>query len=247
MKPGILYVDRAVGSRELLPTLKRRFALPAEIGQLRSADFAFMGSGPTGPVRVGFERKRLRDLASSLISKRLEGHQIPNLYEDYDFVWLIVEGIWRPGEDNAIEVRKGKRWVVSPIPLSHTQLDHWLTRLEVVLGGRIKLWRTVTPIETCKFVADKYTWFSKKWEKHKIEEIIKTKVLDSRMIFRPTPIQRMASELANGIGSVKARQLGRFFESKLEMVTASEALFRKAGLSKRDASKVYEELRRKYR
>ena len=90
-------VDDRVGSRELLPELKR-LHIPAEKVRLPFADAAFEGNGPAGPVKVGIERKTIYDLMQSMTTGRLSAHQLPGLVQNFDHRWIVVEGPSRPAK-----------------------------------------------------------------------------------------------------------------------------------------------------
>lgn len=126
MEAGTLYIDTAVGSKELEPLIRRR-GVKCELYPRLPADFALIGCGKNGADwKIGVERKTLGDLGSSLLMNRLFGTQLPRMIEEYDRIWLIVEGIFRPGGDDAIEVWRGGEWVASRVPLTWSQLQGWL-------------------------------------------------------------------------------------------------------------------------
>lgn len=196
---------------------------------------------------IGFERKTLGDLTSSLLKNRFFGHQVPLLLEDYDLTWLVVEGIWRPAGDDAIEEFRYGNWETSRGSLTYSQLNAWLVRYDVFGNGKLKRWRTNNLIETAAFIAAVYQWCQKRWDKHQ-RWIMETLPLvpEKSLMFKPTDIMRTAKSFRN-IGGMTARKVGRYFSSIYEMVTASEAEWRAAGLGKKDAAAVVAAIRKKYR
>ena len=92
----MILLDDRTGSGELLP-LFRPYDAPVELARLDFGDACWLGNGATGPELVGVERKTIHDLVSSMRSKRLSGYQLPGLLRTYDWVYLLVEGVWRCG------------------------------------------------------------------------------------------------------------------------------------------------------
>jgi ERCC4-type nuclease len=215
-----------------------------------------VGHGPTGPLRIGIERKTLGDLVGSLLKNRLFGHQIPGLLAEYDLVWVVVEGVWRPGADDTIEVmgydhRTRKRgWGSSRYGITYSQLDRWLLNYDVMGQGRLKRWRTSTEHETCYFIADLARYIWKPWAKHHSHAAIgkwspggtPAKV----MLTKATDLVRLAASLP-GVGAVTARKMGSRFGSMKELVGGSEDEFRKCGMKGKDAEKLWFAIRRRYR
>ena len=71
--------------------------------ELEFGDAMFSGNGPDGMCLIGFERKRLSDLLTSMRDRRLSGRQMRGCWERYDFVWIVSEGIYREGTGGEIE------------------------------------------------------------------------------------------------------------------------------------------------
>jgi ERCC4-type nuclease len=252
----VVHVDSRVGSRELGPELHKRFALKICEEKLPFADFAMTGHGPAGPLRIGIERKTLGDLVGSLLKNRLFGHQIPGLLAEYDLIWVVVEGVWRPGADDTIEVmgydhRTRKRgWGASRYGITYSQLDRWLLNYDVMGQGRLKRWRTSTEHETCYFIADLARYIWKPWKKHHSHAAIgkwspggtPAKV----MLTKATDLVRLAASLP-GVGAVTARKMGSKFGSMKELVCGSEDEFKACGMKGKDAEKLWFAIRRRYR
>lgn len=257
VKPGIIYVDSRVGSKELADLL-RRHRVTVELATLHSADFAFScGHTKTNPFcegdrgcKIGVERKTLGDLCSSLLKGRL-AQQIPNLLDDYTMSWIVVEGTWRPGQDDSIEVPRRGGWVQARgVTLTYSQLSSWLVRYDVFGGGRLCRWRTGGDGETAAFVVSLYRWWQKEWDRHQTGNgtatMEKMQAPQRALMWRPTNLHKVALSLPE-IGLKGAKKVGRYFGSIEEMIGASEEEWRKAGLGKVDSHTVYEAIRRRYR
>lgn len=250
--PGVIYVDGNVGSGEYIDDL-RKHAVKATIGRLHSADFAFR-CGHTRPspfcagdngCTIGIERKTLSDCCGSLLKNRM-GKQIPDLLTDYTLSWIVVEGVFRPGNDDAIEIPMGGKWTASRVGLTYSQLSSWLVRYDVMGAGRLKRWRTSSPRETMAFIASLYRWWQKEWDKHSAEAVAKMPQPMKALLFKPNQMERIAVGF-DTIGFKHMRKVCNHFRSIQEFINASEAELRKAGLRKADAAYVYVAIRRLYR
>lgn len=166
-----LSIDDRVGSVELAP-LFLQWGIQAQVKRLDFGDLAFEGNGPNGRSAICVERKRIEDLIQSMESKRLTGHQLPGMAEQYDYCYLIVEGIWRPGAQGELQVgrggfeadRFGGRWVTYP-RLLYRSVDNYLATLELHAGVIYR--RTLSPQETVAVVVDLYRWWREKlWHEH---------------------------------------------------------------------------------
>lgn len=169
---GLLLDDR-VGSKELAP-LFTPFGLELEVKRLPFGDIAFEGNGPNGKCAVVIERKRIGDLIQSITSKRLSGHQMPGMADMYDYCYLIVEGIWRPGPEGSIQIGQGSMGATQHYGgawsktygrgMQYAAVDNYLATLELHAGVIYR--RTMTDVETVITVVDLYKWWSKRWWGH---------------------------------------------------------------------------------
>lgn len=226
-------VDSRVGSKQLLPLLKK-LHVPAVSARLEYGDAAMDGNGPEGEVRVGVERKTIYDLLSSIGSGRLSAHQLPGLVKEYDYRWIVVEGVWRPGKDNVVEVWRGG-WRKAPGWISYAEVDRYLVTLEV--RGGVKVRRTTNLYETAIFIRGLRMWWSKPWEAHRAHLAVQ-KGVDSRLLgttlerdilaartpkdwerIRRKVVRRMAAALP-GLGWEKSEAVMKRFGDTGEMVDA---------------------------
>lgn len=164
-RPPLLIDDRE--SPELVKSLQC-FDLPIHVRRLEFGDICFPGSGPGDqPVYIGFERKRLADLISSMHDRRLQSFQRVGMSESYDFLYLIVEGLWRPSSSGGIEEYVGSTWR----PLYHNrsgvefkQVDGFLDSMEL-RGGMLTI-RSATTSETARIISNRYERWQKAWSSH---------------------------------------------------------------------------------
>ena len=217
----MLWLDRRIGSGELEQPLVR-LGIPVEILTLDFADCAFLGHGPEGEntMQLGIEIKKIHDLVSSIETGRLSGHQLPGLLRQYDAAWLIVEGLWRPGDDGVLELFRRGRWT----PLEHgrrrymyREIDNYLSTLEIKAGMRIR--RTSNTDETARVIADLYGWWhDKAWEKHRSHMALHQPA-DMGMLVPPSLRRRVAAELP-GVGHDRSGAVAGHFPNTLQMLMA---------------------------
>lgn len=254
MEPGIIYIDTSVGSREFEDLFRKRHGLKTALVKLDSADFAFtcqhtranpFCNGDMG-CRIGIERKTLGDMVGSLLKNRLGGRQIPLMLDQYNACcWVVIEGLWRPGARDEIEIPIGGQWRGSRYGLTYTQLESWMTRYDVLGKGRLLRWRTATNIETAAFVASKFGWWRKEWHKHSFNQIDKLPPPTKALLFKPNPKEKNFASL-DKIGIKKMKKVAAHFPSMWQLYNASTEELMAAGLGKKDAKDVWRAIRTEY-
>jgi len=235
-----VYVDRRAGSAELWPLLTQR-QIPAELTTLDYGDCCLSGHGPEGEILIGIERKTIRDLASSLTSGRLSGHQIPGLVATYGYRWLLVEGSWRADADGNATVpgfRKGRGatgW--DRLGLKAAALEGYL--LTVTLRAGIHVQRTYSIQESADWIGSLHRWWtSRKWADHRAHLALHQPEPDSRLWVAPNTVQKVAACLP-GIGAEKSLAVSRHFKSVLELALADEKAWQQVdGIGKGIAARV---------
>lgn len=166
---SVIWCDSRVGSKELCPAL-RKAGVKAELAKLDSGDFVFEGRGPDGPVAIAIERKTIPDLVDSLQSGRLQGHderaQLHRLRAAYDYVWLLVEGLWETDKHGNLARRTLHG--AKPLKGCHMTADGLtkaLVSLEVQGGLRVR--QTASQAQSVAFLVALLRWWTEKaWEGH---------------------------------------------------------------------------------
>jgi len=191
------------------------------INRLEFGDASFIGNGPNGePILVGIERKAIGDLLNSITSGRFAGHQLPGLVNSYSVVYLIVEGIYRPGGTGLLEVRQGSRW--GPLDRGnrrwmYSDIECWTTTIEQKAGVRIR--RTSGMTETAAMIVALYRWWSSKdYEDHKAHMTMH-KPAEVATLRKASIVRVIAAELP-GIGWVKSEAVAKKFRTVVDMVEA---------------------------
>jgi len=253
----MILVDRRTGSGELAGPL-RAAGCPVEVCTLDYGDVAFIGNGPGNePVAIGIERKTLNDMLTSIQNLRWAGHQLPGLCESYGWVWLIIEGLYRPETgsgalqsagslDNETPFLRGK-WFDAGYGRNrfmYRELDHYLTTLETHAAVRVR--RSSNEYETVKIISSLYSWWTTKdYDEHRSHLALDTIIArDSRLMIRPSVPRMIAAQLP-GVGYEKSEAVVRHFGGSVRtMVQASvKDWMAVKGIGKTLASKIVEVLK----
>jgi hypothetical protein len=149
------------------------YDLPVATSRLDFGDAMWEGCGPAGACLVGVERKRLPDLIASMKDRRLAGWQIRGMSKAYDYICLIVEGVWRPTPSGAIEVHEHGSW--RPLyhqrqGISYRQVTSYISSLTYRAG--LFVWRTSSAAETAAWYVSEYMSWQKPWGDHHAHETI---------------------------------------------------------------------------
>lgn len=236
----MILIDNRIGSAEF----KNIVSVPSVLCHLDYADFAWSGNGPDGTVNVGAERKSLLDFLSSMTSGRLSGHQLIGLVRDYDFVYVIVEGVWkadrksgvlmRPAKGKWEEVKQGKRKFMA------REIYNFMNSLSVIC--RVLPVYTQGKEETARWMESCYSWWQKKWESHKSHRQF-NKVVDHAFLQKPNLVTRMAAQI-DGIGWDKAQKLGEAFSCMGDLALANvEDIMLVDGIGEMLAQRIRDSLR----
>jgi ERCC4-type nuclease len=219
----MIRVDDRVGSIELLPKL-RECGVPVAKERLPFGDFAWTGHGPRGLCAVAVERKKIHDLLDSITSRRLSGHQLPGMAGEYDYVYLLVEGLWRPGPSGELEIRDGTWTSEHSNGLSYRAINGYLSTLEVRAGViyRRVPWYT----ESVEVLVDLYRWWQEPWESHHSHEATYAPAeggLGRRFTLLPRAVSVMEKLVMQFPGlDEKARWVAERFPTLGALVSASE-------------------------
>lgn len=247
----MISLDDRIGSKELR-NLFRPFGIAVELKRMESGDIAFEGWGPKGRCAIGIERKRIDDLVQSMETGRLSGHQLGKMAQTYDYGYLVVEGIWKAGENGELMVFGGRdRWF--PRKVSVRGINNYLMGLSLRAG--LICWRTSTDRETVEFTVDQYRmWNEKRWEEHKSHETIYTGAdngegfeLNSRAglgrnlfhIPRVVGEVELFAKIIPGVGDRLAHRVGKKFGTIGAAVNSDESRWAEVkGISKEGAKKI---------
>lgn len=244
----MIRIDYRTGSGEL-EKLFLPYGIKVEKTTLSSGDFDWVGKGPGGAqVSVVVERKRLdSDLIQSMQSRRLSGKQLPGMCDEYDYGYLVVEGIWRVGADGQIEVPVGdnnRSW--RSLGVHSRAVHNYLMGLSFRAG--LQPWKTNSARETVSFVVDQYRmWTEKAWDEHKCHEAVYAPADASngrRLSLRTrkiTVMEKLCMQLP-GVDA-KARDVATHFGSADRMTAATVDEWQEVkGIGKVGAQRIWEAL-----
>lgn len=246
-EPSLIQIDERTGSAELQSLFPP--GVPTIVGRLEFGDFAFLGNGPEDePVSIGVERKGIKDLLNSISTGRLAGHQLIGLVNNYHYVYIVVEGLWRFNPtDGMLEERCGQGW--EPIQLGSRrfmarEVLSFLHTLMVKTG--VMVFYSGTKRETVQVVSMLHGWWSNKaWDEHTahLGLVKQHKSTDGAVELVKAPLlRRVAAELP-GIGWQKSREVAKHFGSVLEMSLATEREWRRIpGIGKILAERITKEI-----
>jgi ERCC4-type nuclease len=216
----------------IVNALKQMGARVQEV-ELEYGDFAWVGNGPDGnELRIGVERKDIRDFVSSMRGGRLGTHQVPGMCETYDVRYILTEGHWRAMRDGGMEWGKNgwKYWPAAPggsRQVAYGEVVGFINSMCNQAGFR---WlRSGGPEETAWMVYWVWRWWQKKWDEHDalgVGGVGGDVMVDTWggpvQIVRANSVWKTVAVLGRGIGIGRegARELGRRFKSVREMVEA---------------------------
>lgn len=209
----MLIVDRR--EKDLIGRMK-----DVVVTELEYGDIQILGNGPDGGMSVGMERKKVRDLITSITSGRLSGHQIPGMTASYDVVYLLIEGEWRREESGAIKVKMGNSWKRAHFGKRVVKWEDvwtWLTTMEIMTGCKVKCVSGIE--ETVRMLAVMDRWASKEWNRHKGHEMKRKNPAWLVPGKKPSLVRRVAEELP-GIGQDRAKEVEKVFGCVKTMVNA---------------------------
>ena len=201
----------------------KAYDVPVSIVRLDYGDACFEGHGPRGPALIAFERKRLLEFEQSMLDRRLSGHQLIGLAQHYDYVHIVIEGVWRLRREG-IEVLGGRGW--RSVGMTYRQLDSYIASLEMMAG--VVVIRTANEQETAAVYASRYHWWQKRWSDHHAHDQIFTRELTTPLrrgravieIREPKFEERVAAQLP-GVDR-KAWDVAAHFGTVENMVLASK-------------------------
>lgn len=218
----MILVDSAVGSRELVSLIRSKGVL-CDLTSLSFADAAFEGNGPDGPISIGVERKALHDMLHCIDDSRYSAHQLPGMAQMYTKSFLIVEGEWRPHDQDGTLMegfRGGTSWGPCRYRTQrvlYSKLYRYL--VSVALSGVIITY-SKTLNHTAQNIVELFHYFQKKWEDHRsLLEVQKLNI--PTMNGKPSLVRRWASDL-EGIGVVHSMEAEKHFKTANQLANADE-------------------------
>jgi len=239
----VILVDSRVGSKHYAELLGDK----AILTQLESADIAFEGNG----VMVGIEVKKVLDAVNCLYSGRLADHQIPLMKSQYDVVYLIIEGLWRPDPKSGImqyyvgELGKWGSWkdvTSGQKRLLYSAFESYLSTISIQGGVLVR--NTSSMEVTVSLVLAMYNWWQKS-SHHSFRQMDES--TQEAVLSRPTMLRRMMALLPR-VGWSRSAILSMRFKSMSDVISASpEDFLIENEIAMPTAIKIWESLNGKER
>jgi ERCC4-type nuclease len=184
---------------------------------------------------VGIEVKKLMDAVGCMFSGRLADHQIPLMKAQYDVVYLVIEGVYRPCPKSGVlqylklfpkesdrEVQCGK-WIDASHGnqrLLYSSFESWLSSLAV--QGSILVRSTSSVDVTAALILALYNWWQK--SSHRSFHTMQEPGGETAELSRPTMMRRIIALLPR-VGWQRSAILAKRFESTAEMCQAPPESF----------------------
>jgi ERCC4-type nuclease len=198
---------------------------------------------------VGVERKRLRDMLNSIRTGRFSGEQLPKLIDQYEYCYLILEGVWRSNWDTGeLEEAHGTGW--HPVRLSVTGVAFVALELQsflntIALFTQVHVIRSAGERDTVDLVVGLERYYAKPWAKHHGHIALHTPP-HHVLLGKAGTVRRVAAAL-DGVGWERSLVVAERFKSVEAMVGAGVKDWMKLpGFGKVLAKRVWDELHGKY-
>ncbi|MGH7184520.1 MAG: helix-hairpin-helix domain-containing protein [Nitrospiraceae bacterium] len=240
----MIILDTAVGSKELLSLIRKRGVLCEKV-PLKFADAAFEGHGPEGIISIGVERKALHDMLACIDDSRYSAHQLPGMASMYTKSFLIVEGEWRPHDQDGTLMegfKGGTSWGACRYRsqrVLYSKLYRYL--ISVSLAGVIITY-SKNMDHTAQNIVELFHYFQKPWHKH--TALLETQKLNIPSLNgKPTLRRRWAADL-EGVGVVGSQAADKQFKTAFSLANADESEWLKIpGIGVKTAQSIVSEIR----
>ena len=217
-EPVAILVDDRIGSKHLVKDLRKLGAV-CELTRLEYGDCSILGYGPEGkPLAIGVELKTINDFLTSFERGRLQDHQIPGLVANYDAVYVVIEGVWRPDANGNLEILFGPARDLHSSKWRYSAVAGILTSLESRRGVRVR--RTGNTLETAYTIHGLWTSYSKEWDRPtSVEACFGVDIVGNKLVdFGAASLVKRTVSQWPGVGSVTARKADKEFKSVVDAV-----------------------------
>lgn len=219
----MLLLDERIGSRELLPYIKRITKVPVELTHLSYGDACWEGNLDKGRALIGVERKTLHDMLNCIDDSRYAAHQLPGMRKMYAKSILILEGCWKPHDPDGYLMESfngGGNWGYCKYrsrPVLYSKLHNYL--LSASLSG-VTVTYSRDMFQTAYNICEMYQYFDKKWSDHK--SMLETQKLNiPQAIGKPSLVRKWAAEI-DGVGVEYSQQAEQLFKTPIKLATSQE-------------------------
>lgn len=241
----VIYCSNLPNDQDMIQALGSA-AIPAPI---KFGDCFFFGVGDSDELlRVCVERKKVRDMASCIISGRYL-NQLQSAKDEgkMDVLALVIERRYRPSPtDGLLEVlgydkERGRSGWIPVVPeITFSRFDQYLTELQYLVGIIVKYAENVR--ETAAVIKALWDNFQTAPSDHQSLKVFYKPTL-SVLLHKPSIVRRVAAELP-GIGWERSRVVAEHFPTVKAMCDAGESDWIELdGVGKKTAERVVRALR----
>jgi ERCC4-type nuclease len=233
-QPLVLIDDRA-GSKDLM--VYEPLNTCGQLCRLPSGDAYIVGVDADGQstVNVGVEVKSVSDFVSSVDNGRLTAEQLPAMERDYDVVWLVVYGRFKPGYAGCLQsVNSHGLWVDHHAGTRAVSYGYVVQNLMTISASGVLVATVDSPAAAAHWLACLARWWSKPLAQHSAFKKFNSagdSEIDRRLKKTATgavsyvdPKKKLRAKIAKqfpGIGYDKAVAAAEHFPSTTAMVNAT--------------------------
>lgn len=211
--------DRTTGTDMLSLIRSHRDSPTALPKHLTSGDFCFAGNGPDGDCLIGVERKRIKDMLSSIRLGRLS-EQLERMVRHYEYPFLILEGTFRTNwYTGLLEEKYGRDYSAVQVGKS--------TFLGLELESAISSFLAATPVryirtrserETVEWLVSLNHAFSKPWDQQIAKVTAIHTPLQYASVGKASTVRRVTNALS-GLGWEKSGTLEQNYGSVWDLMS----------------------------
>jgi ERCC4-type nuclease len=205
---------------DMLGLIRSHRASPTALHKhLSAGDFCFAGEGPKGPALIGIERKRIKDVLSSIRTGRLS-EQLVRMLNYYDYSFLVLEGTFRTNWHSGIlEDKYGRDY--SPVYVGKStflglELESALT--SILSATPVRYLRTRSDRETVEWLISLNHAFSSPWDKQLSKVTAIHQQEQYATVGKASTIRRVTNSLS-GLGWEKSGTLEQNYASVWDMMS----------------------------
>lgn len=213
--------DRTSGTDMLSLVRSHRDSPPAVSKHLSTGDFCFAGNGPDGDCLVGVERKRIKDMLSSIRLGRL-AEQLVEMLKYYEYSFLVLEGTFRTNWHSGIlEDKFGRDY--SPVYVGKStflglELESALS--SIMATTPVRYIRTRSERETVEWLVSLNHAFSKPWDQQLAKITAIHQPEQYATVGKASTIRRVTNALS-GLGWERSGTLEQNFNSVWDMMSVN--------------------------
>lgn len=235
----MLLLDNRIGSKHLLSSLQKEVEVSLE--RLEFGDVAF--TSKEGKA-IGIEIKSIGEFLSDVISNRFTGYQVPGLLDTFDWVYVVVEGLWKRQPSNGIGIYHGREWRnfnTGNRSYTYRELCKRVNSLSIL--GNIRVIFTASQTDTIELILSLHEWWSEGFHHHKTLSTFYSKPPE-KVSFKPPSLFRRMMKEVDGLGWERTKLLEEKYPSVQSLLQASEKeLAQIPGIGKVVAREIYHSLR----